>query len=152
MKQLRRQQLLPVTLQQAWQFFATPANLNAITPPDMDFKVLGQLPETMYQGQFIMYTIKPVLNIPFKWVTEITHINEPFYFVDEQRTGPYHIWHHEHHFKAVDNGVLMTDILHYDIGKWVLGSIAGALFVHKKVEQIFDYRYRALEKHFGPVV
>jgi ligand-binding SRPBCC domain-containing protein len=82
------------------------------------------------------------------WVTEITHVKENEFFVDEQRLGPYNIWHHEHHFRAVEGGVLMTDILHYDIGKWVFGWIAGKLFVDAKVQGIFTYRKVILERMF----
>ncbi len=103
----------------------------------------------MYKGLIITYRIKPLMNIPLNWVTEITQIEERSYFVDEQRKGPYKIWHHEHHFKTVEGGVLMTDILYYDIGKWILGWIAGKLFVHKKVRNIFEYRQKMLESFWG---
>ena len=89
---------------------------------------------------FITYKIAPMFNIPLDWVTEITQIKELEYFVDEQRKGPYNIWHHEHHFKAVKGGVLMTDILYYDIGKSIFGWLAGKLFVDEKVAGIFEYR------------
>jgi len=102
----------------------------------------------MYEGLFITYKISPFLGIQMDWCTEITHIKDQSFFVDEQRKGPYNIWHHEHHFKAIPEGVLMTDILNYDIGMSFLGSIAGALFVHKKVESIFTYRYQKLETLF----
>ena len=149
MKILKREQLLPITLEKAWHFFSRPENLNAITPDDMVFKITSEIPEIMYEGLFISYEIAPVLNIPIQWITEITHIKEHEYFIDEQRKGPYNIWHHEHHFKSVEGGVLMTDILYYDIGKSFLGPIAGALFVDKKVTDIFDYRYKKLETYFN---
>ncbi|MCX6233096.1 MAG: SRPBCC family protein [Bacteroidetes bacterium] len=145
---LKKQQFLPISLEKAWDFFASPANLNEVTPEAMEFKVTSELPLRMYEGLIITYKIKPMLNISVNWVTEITHIEEAVYFVDEQRKGPYNIWHHEHHFKTVEGGVLMTDILHYDIGKSIIGWIAGHLFVHKKVKQIFDFRYKALEDYF----
>jgi ligand-binding SRPBCC domain-containing protein len=103
----------------------------------------------MYEGLIITYKIKPMLNIPVSWMTEITHIKEMEYFVDEQRKGPYNIWHHEHHFKAVDGGVMMTDILYYDVGKWVFGWLAGHLFVHAKVREIFEFRKKALDDYFS---
>lgn len=149
MRRLVREQFLPLTLDQAWDFFATPKNLNLVTPDDLVFEIVSEVPDKMYEGLIITYRIKPMLNIPLKWVTEITHIRDKAFFVDEQRLGPYNIWHHEHHFKAVEGGVLMTDILHYDIGKWIFGWIAGILFVHKKVQEIFDFRYKALEKYFA---
>lgn len=149
MRKLKQEQFLPVTLNNAWDFFATPKNLNQITPSDMVFEITSDLPEKMYKGLIITYRIKPLMNIPLNWVTEITQIEERSYFVDEQRKGPYKIWHHEHHFKTVEGGVLMTDTLYYDIGKWILGWIAGKLFVHKKVRNIFEYRQKMLESFWG---
>ena len=148
MTKLYQEQLLPLPLEEAWNFFATPKNLNEVTPNDLVFKITSTLPEKMYEGLIITYRIQPLLNISINWCTEITHIKEQEYFVDEQRKGPYNIWHHEHHFKSVGGGVLMTDILHYDIGKSIFGRIAGKLFVHKQVQQIFRYRYNALETYF----
>ena len=147
-KKLKQEQILPITLADAWDFFATPRNLNDITPNNMTFEILSEVPERMYEGLFIEYRIRPLFNLPLKWITEITHVKEHEFFVDEQRVGPYKIWHHEHHFKAVAGGVLMTDILHYDIGKSVFGSLAGELFVHRKVKSIFEYRFKKLENHF----
>ena len=146
---LRQQQLLPISLEQAWDFFATPKNLNKVTPSGLVFEITSDLPEKMYEGLMITYRIKPMFNIPVNWCTEITHIKGKMYFVDEQRKGPYSMWHHEHHFKSVDGGVLMTDILYYDIGKSVFGWIVGKLFVHKKVREIFKYRFEVLEKYFS---
>ena len=145
MTKLKQVQFLPITLDQAWQFFATPKNLNEVTPDDMVFEILSGLPDTMYEGLLINYRLRPMLNIPINWCTEITHIKEMDYFVDEQRRGPYKMWHHEHHFKAITGGVLMTDILQYEIGKSVFGWLAGKLFVHRKVKTIFEYRQKALE-------
>ena len=145
---LKQQQFLPITIDQAWAFFATPKNLNEVTPEEMVFEILSDLPDRMYEGLMITYRIRPMMNMPLNWVTEITHVREKEYFVDEQRQGPYQIWHHEHHFKAVEGGVMMTDLLHYDIGKSFFGWIAGKLFVHQKVKQIFDYRYKKLENYF----
>ena len=152
MRKLKQEQFLPISISQAWDFFATPTNLNEVTPEDMVFEITSDLPPRMYEGLIITYRIRPMLNIPIYWCTEITHIKEHEFFVDEQRKGPYNIWHHEHHFKEVQGGVLMTDILHYDIGKSIFGKIAGYLFVHKRVNQIFDYRYKALEIYFSKKV
>lgn len=148
MRRLKRIQKIPVTLEEAWDFFATPANLNSVTPKDMVFEITSELPSKMYEGLMITYRLIPVLNIPVKWCTEITHIREKAYFVDEQRKGPYKIWHHEHHFSEVPGGVMMTDILYYDIGKSIFGWIAGQLFVHRRVRQIFDYRFNTLNDLF----
>jgi ligand-binding SRPBCC domain-containing protein len=146
MVQLKQEQFSPITLDAAWNFFATPKNLNKVTPDNMVFDIISDLPDTMYEGLLINYRLKPMLNISINWRTEITHIKEKNYFIDEQRSGPYKIWHHEHHFKAIESGVVMTDILHYDIGKSVFGWLAGKLFVHKRVNEIFEYRQSALEK------
>ncbi len=146
---IKTEQLLPISLDEAWRFFATPNNLNAITPPDMKFEILSEVPVEMYEGLLITYTIKPFLNIPMRWVTEITHIKSGQFFVDEQRIGPYRIWHHEHHFKQVEGGVLMTDIVSYDIGKSILGWLAGILFVHKMVKGIFTFREKRLKELFN---
>ncbi len=114
----------------------------------MVFEITSELPEKMYEGLIITYKIKPMLNISMNWCTEISHIKDKMFFVDEQRKGPYNIWHHEHHFKEVPGGVLMTDLLYYDIGMSLFGWLAGKLFVHKKVKQIFTYRYKTLESYF----
>jgi ligand-binding SRPBCC domain-containing protein len=144
MYQIKQEQFLPITLDEAWHFFATPKNLNEVTPRNMVFEIISEIPDTMYEGLLIHYRLKPMLSIPVAWCTEITHIKEKVYFVDEQRKGPYKIWHHEHHFKPATHGVIMTDIVQYDIGKSFLGWIAGKLFVHKKVKAIFEYRQKAL--------
>ena len=142
-------QILPIGLDLAWDFFSSPKNLNEITPNDMVFKITSDVPEKMYEGLFITYKISPFLGIQLDWCTEITHVKDRQFFVDEQRKGPYNIWHHEHHFKEAPGGVLMTDKLYYDIGKSVFGWIAGKLFVHKKVKAIFEYRYKQLEELFS---
>jgi len=103
----------------------------------------------MYAGQLIEYRVSPVLGIPMYWMTEITHVVEGKYFIDEQRFGPYALWHHQHHFRAVEGGVEMTDIVHYKIPLGPLGWIADRLFVRQKLEQIFDYRYRKVSEMFG---
>lgn len=149
MRIIKQNQFLPISLEEAWNFFATPKNLNEVTPNDLTFEITSELPEKMYEGLIITYRIRPMLNIPLNWCTEITHIRENEFFVDEQRKGPYNIWHHEHHFKSVEGGVMMTDIVHYDIGKSILGWIAGKLFVDKKVREIFEYRYKTLETYFN---
>jgi ligand-binding SRPBCC domain-containing protein len=151
MKRLYYQQKLPITLDQAWDFFSSPKNLNEITPPDFTFEFLSDIPQNMYPGLLIQYRVRPMLHIPILWTTEITHVVDKKYFVDEQRQGPYNIWHHEHHFEATENGVLMTDILHYDIGMSFIGWLAGKLFVDQKVKGIFDYRHKKLERLFGSI-
>lgn len=147
-KTLKTTQILPLSLEKAWAFFSSPANLNDITPSDMRFDITSEVPAKMYEGLIITYKVSPFMNLPLDWVTEITHIREPHYFVDEQRKGPYRIWHHEHHFRKVDGGVEMTDILHYDVGKWVFGWLASLLFVDRKVRHIFSFREKKLLELF----
>ena len=145
-------QIIPVSLDAAWDFFSNPANLQAITPADMGFKVVSKYHgDKMYPGQVIEYTVKPLLGIPIYWMTEITHVEDKKYFVDEQRFGPYSLWHHQHHFKETAGGVEMTDIVHYKVPFWILGDIANTILVKKKLKEIFDYRYRVVEERFGKV-
>ena len=143
-------QTIPVTLDTAWYFFSSPGNLKEITPDNLGFKIISQHHgDTMYAGQIIEYTVSPVLGIPMYWMTEITHVEDKKYFVDEQRFGPYSMWHHQHHFKAVEGGVEMTDIVHYKLLFWFLGDIANTLFVKKQLKRIFDYRFAKVEKLFA---
>ncbi len=147
--QLKRVQLLPISMEQAWDFFSDPKNLNEITPPDMSFQILSGANERMYAGQLIRYRINPLFDIPMQWVTEITHCEDHRYFVDEQRFGPYSLWHHQHHFKEVDGGIEMIDLLHYKLPMGWLGNLLAGHFVKGKVEHIFDYRYEVLEQLFS---
>jgi ligand-binding SRPBCC domain-containing protein len=149
MYQLKTKQIIPTDLETCWNFFSSPKNLKIITPEYMGFEVLFEIPEKMYAGLMIEYEVKPLLGIPMKWITEITHVDEMKFFVDEQRKGPYRIWHHEHHFKQVENGIEMTDIVSYDIPFGVLGKIAQPLIVKNKLNQIFDYRFQKVEELFG---
>ena len=144
---LKTVQVIPTTLEKAWDFFSRPDNLKDITPATMGFVIRSQHHgSAMYAGQVIEYTVKPVLGIPVYWMTEITHVEEGKYFVDEQRFGPYSLWHHQHHFKEVAAGIEMTDIVHYKIPFWFLGDIAHGVFVKQKLKDIFDYRRTAVEQ------
>ena len=115
MYSIYREQTLPINLQEAWDFFSSPSNLSKITPDNLGFKILGNAPEKMYPGLFIHYRVSPLLGIPMKWTTEITQVEYQKYFVDEQRVGPYAIWHHEHFFEETKDGVLMKDHIHYKL-------------------------------------
>ncbi|NIJ54103.1 SRPBCC family protein [Dyadobacter arcticus] len=149
MQELYYTQTLPISLDEAWTFFSDPANLKEITPPHMDFVVTSKSrADKMYAGQIIRYIVKPVLGIPLKWCTEITHVVDKQYFVDEQRFGPYAFWHHQHRFTAVENGTFMEDILHYKIPFGFLGNWVDALFVQGEVQGIFDYRKKVLTARF----
>jgi len=149
MYQLKRQQLVKTTMETCWKFFSAPENLAVITPDYMGFKVLTEQPPVMYEGLMIAYKVSPVLGIPLKWVTEIKYVHENRFFVDEQRKGPYTMWHHEHHFEQTPDGILMTDIVSYSLPLGILGKLAHALFVRKQLEGIFDYRFRKVEELFN---
>ncbi|MEY4522124.1 MAG: hypothetical protein RIT10_1309 [Bacteroidota bacterium] len=148
MYQFKRTQLVKTDLQTCWDFFSSPKNLKKITPEYMGFDVLLDIPEKMYPGLMIEYTVKPVFSIPMKWITEITHVEPLKFFVDEQRKGPYKIWHHEHHFEVVDGGVMMTDIVSYELPMGFLGRMVHPFVVEKKLKEIFDYRFKVVEEYF----
>ena len=147
---LKTVQNIPISLDAAWDFFSSPANLKEITPSNLGFQIVSKYHgEKMYPGQIIEYIVKPILGIPLYWMTEITHVEDKKYFVDEQRTGPYAIWHHEHHFTEIKGGVHMTDILTYAIPYGIIGRIANKLIVEKEVKTIFAYRDEEIKKLFG---
>ena len=143
-------QNLPISQKEAWDFLSDPKNLKTITPNYMGFEILSGAAERMYAGQIIQYIVTPVFGIPTKWVTEITHVQEGSYFVDEQRFGPYDLWHHKHFINPIKNGVEMIDIIDYKIPFGFLGSIAHPLLVAPKLKEIFEYRKNALVALFGP--
>jgi ligand-binding SRPBCC domain-containing protein len=142
-------QNLPITKQKAWDFFSDPKNLKTITPDYMGFKILTGEANKMFAGQIIQYIVTPILKIPVKWVTEITHVKEGEYFVDEQRFGPYSLWHHKHFIKPIKNGVEMIDIVDYKIPFGVLGQLMHPILVKPKLNEIFEYRRTALINLFG---
>jgi len=143
-------QNLPISQKEAWDFLSDPKNLKTITPDYMGFQILSGAAERMYAGQIIQYIVTPVFGIPTKWVTEITHVQEGSYFVDEQRFGPYDLWHHKHFINPTKNGVEMIDIVDYKIPFGFLGRIAHPLLVAPKLKEIFEYRKNALVALFGP--
>lgn len=142
-------QFLPISLDEAWDFFSKPGNLNEITPEDMQFEILTKDIPRMYQGQIIQYNVTPFPFVKMGWVTEITHVEDRKMFVDEQRFGPYAFWHHQHHFEEVPGGVKMIDILHYRVPLGIVGKFINWLLIYNKVRGIFDYRYQVLENKFG---
>jgi ligand-binding SRPBCC domain-containing protein len=147
---IKRSQKLPITPQQAWDFFSAPKNLIDITPDRMKFKILsvsGHL--KMYSGQMICYRIQLLPLWIVTWVSEITHVDEPRLFVDDQRVGPYALWHHQHRFLEIEGGVEMIDEVHYAIPFGFIGRLANWLFVERKVNAIFDFRFTTLEKRFS---
>lgn len=142
---------IPRPLDEVWHFFSRPENLDAITPEDMSFQILTKLDpqQPMYQGMIIQYKVSPFPGVKMDWTTEITHVRDRVYFIDEQRFGPYALWHHQHHFAEVDNGVQMKDILHYKVPYGFIGTIADKLFVESRINQIFTYREKAIRKIFN---
>ena len=149
MYQLKRKQFVKTDLKTCWDFFSSPQNLKRITPPYMGFNIKFDLPEKMYEGLMIEYSVKPVLGIPMTWITEIKTVKDNLFFVDEQRKGPYKIWHHEHHFKEVEGGVEMTDIVSYELPLGILGKFAHVLFVKKQLEGIFNFRIKMVDEIFA---
>lgn len=146
----QRTQFLPADLPTVWRFISDPRNLSLITPPSMRLRIRKQdLPASIYPGMLIAYTVAPIWNVPLRWVTEITHVEQEKYFVDEQRMGPYALWHHEHFLQPLEGGVEMTDIVTYQPPFGPIGDLANKLFLHGRLEDIFSYRRRALESRFG---
>ena len=146
---LSRHQKLPISIDVAWDFFSDPKNLKIITPEYMGFKTLSGDDRTMYPGQIIQYEVTPMLGVPVKWVTEITHVQEKKYFVDEQRFGPYALWHHKHFFREIPNGVEMEDIIDYKLPLGFLGELMEPYLVKPKLNDIFEFRRNKLVELFG---
>ena len=148
--QLIKKQHLKTDMNTIWDFVSSPKNLKEITPDYMLFQITSkELKEKMYPGMIISYKVSPVLNIKMTWITEITQVKEKQFFIDEQRLGPYKMWHHQHFFEEHENGVLMTDIITYIPPFGILGDIANHLFIKKQLEEIFNYRFNVLEKKFN---
>lgn len=146
-------QKINTSLDEAWDFFSSPENLKVITPSEMGFEVISSSqPGKMYPGMLINYRVKPFPVFRTRWVTEITHVRERNYFVDEQRVGPYALWHHEHIFEPIENGVQMTDIVSYKPPLGYLGTLANGLLIKKKLNRIFRYREEVIEKKFGKYI
>ncbi len=145
---LERTQTLPITLESAWEFFSNPDNLVKITPPEMDFRITSPPQSVIYGGQIITYTVRPFLRVAVNWTTEITHVEAPNFFVDEQRFGPYRFWHHQHRFCEVDGGVEVHDLVHYLLSHDQLAGVINYLFVAPRLRRIFDFRSKALQDIF----
>ncbi|MFT4535810.1 MAG: ligand-binding SRPBCC domain-containing protein [Saprospiraceae bacterium] len=148
---IETEQFIPISLNEAWDFFSSPNNLKEITPDHMGFKITSKSNEKMYPGMLITYIVTPLLGIGMRWCTEITHVKNKSYFIDQQRFGPYNMWHHQHHFEEVEGGVMMRDIVNYGIPLGILGQIANSIMVKSQLKEIFEYRVQAVEK-LWPVV
>ncbi|GEQ86019.1 hypothetical protein ULMS_15270 [Patiriisocius marinistellae] len=149
---LHAKQRVPITMQKAWDFLSNPKNLKTITPDYMGFEILSGADRAMYPGQIIQYIVTPVLGIKTKWVTEITHVKDLEYFVDEQRFGPYSLWHHKHFIKEIEGGVEMEDIVDYKVPMGFLGQLAHPFLVKPKLDEIFEYRRKKLIELFGEIL
>ena len=137
-------------LRQCWAFFSDPRNLAELTPRALDFRVLSELPPAIYPGMMIEYHVRPLLGVPMTWLTEITHVEAPHRFVDEQRVGPYAVWHHEHFFTALAGGrTEIRDVVHYVLPFGWLGNLAHSWLVAPQLEMIFAFREKAVEARFG---
>lgn len=146
---LHTKQKLPISIETAWKFLSDPKNLETITPDSMGFKTISGDDRAIFPGQIIQYVVKPLLGIPMKWVTEITHVVDQKYFVDEQRFGPYALWHHKHFLKEIPGGVEMEDLVDYKLPMGILGQIVHPFLVKPKLKEIFEYREQKLIDLFG---
>lgn len=148
--QFKTEQKVNAPIEEVWDFISSPANLKEITPDYMGFDITsGHLSDKMYEGMIITYKVSPLLGIKTDWMTEITHIREMEYFVDEQRIGPYKLWHHQHHISPIEGGVLMKDIVTYAPPFGLIGAVANRIVIKNKLEEIFNYRFKAVESKFG---
>lgn len=147
---LHTQQIIRATREQAWAFFSDPRNLAKITPPTLGFEVLTpDLPARIRSGLMIAYRVRPLFGIPMQWLTEITHVEEGVRFIDEQRVGPYAVWHHEHEFRDLGDGrVEMEDRVTYVLPFGPLGDLVHPLLVKPQIETIFGFRERAVREMF----
>lgn len=148
---LHAKQVLPISSAEAWEFLSNPANLKEITPDHMGFAIHSGADRPMYAGQIIQYRVSPFPGFTTKWVTEITHVEEGSYFVDEQRFGPYQLWHHKHFIREIEGGVEMEDLIHYKLPLGWLGQLAHPVLVKRQLKQIFTYRELRLRERFGSV-
>lgn len=146
---LHKKQQLPISLDKAWEFLSNPKNLKVITPDYMSFNIVSKIDRPLYTGQIIQYIVTPLLGIKTQWVSEITHIEEKKYFVDEQMYGPYALWHHKHFVKEIPGGVELEDIIDYKVPLGLLGQLVHPFLVKPKLEEIFNYRQEKLLELFG---
>ena len=141
---LRCELWVPNPLSEVFEFFSRAENLERITPPWMQFKILTPLPMTMKQGATIAYALR-VRGIPMRWLTEIERWNPPFEFVDVQAKGPYKLWRHTHRFSEVRGGTLIEDVVEYALPFGWIGRVVHRLQVRRDLAQIFDYRTQRVQ-------
>jgi ligand-binding SRPBCC domain-containing protein len=143
-------QCIPVSIEEAWEFFSDPANLARITPPEMFFRITsGTAGQQIYEGMLITYTLYPFMMLPVQWETEITKVDRPFLFEDRQKSGPYGSWRHRHQFREIPGGIEMTDRIDYSMPFGVFGDLVNALIVSRRLEEVFAYRKRKTGELLG---
>ena len=146
---LQQEQIIPAAVQKVWDYFCDPKNLNEITPADMNFEIVQGGNVKMYEGQIIEYRVEFLRGVRSLWLTEIAHVRDGEYFVDEQRVGPYRFWYHEHMFEKVLNGTRMTDRVTYVIPFGMLGDLLNAVWISRRLNHIFDFRRQKIVELFG---
>jgi ligand-binding SRPBCC domain-containing protein len=150
LRTLEREKWIPRPLEEVFYFFGDAENLEKITPPWLNFRILTSRPIQMTVGAKIVYQMR-LHGVLMRWTSEILEWKPPFGFVDVQLKGPYRLWHHSHSFTKQHNGTLMKDLVRYELPFGWLGRIAHALTVRKNLDEIFDYRFRAISEIFaGP--
>lgn len=142
-------QHINASIEECWAFFSSPRNLQKITPKTMGFQITDFDEKNMYAGQIIQYKVSPLAGLKLRWTTEITIVKDKEYFIDEQRFGPYALWHHKHFFEPTENGVKMTDVVHYALPLGIIGQMMNALVVKNKLKEIFEYRVKAVNEIFN---
>lgn len=146
---LKRKQFLPISINESWGFFSNPDNLRIITPPSLGLEITSKFTGEIYEGMIITYNVSPFPGYSTTWVTEITHVNKPYYFTDEQKIGPYKLWHHQHLFKPEgDDGTTAEDLIHYSVPYGPLGTFLNKIYIRKNLDNIFDYRFKVLKDLF----
>lgn len=133
-------QTVNAAIEDVWEFFSNPGNLNLITPPSLDFEILSGDERPMHNGQIIYYRIRILPLVYVKWVTEIKNVVELSSFIDEQQVGPYKSWQHLHQFVPSDKGIEIIDTVHYSIGYSFLGEILHYAWIKRRLAYIFQYR------------
>jgi ligand-binding SRPBCC domain-containing protein len=142
-------QHINASIDECWSFFSSPRNFQKITPETMGFQITDFDGKKMYAGQIIQYKVSPIPGLKLRWTTEITFVKDKEYFIDEQRFGPYALWHHKHFFEPTENGVKMTDVVHYALPLGFLGRLMNTLMVKNKLKEIFDYRVVKVDEIFN---
>jgi ligand-binding SRPBCC domain-containing protein len=128
-------------LDDAWQFFSSPHNLPLIAPTEMDFRIVSNLQnDKIYEGLKIDYTVRPLFHIKLNWKSEIREYRSHHSFIDFQLKGPYRFWRHYHEFIPFNNGVLMRDVLKYEIPFGIIGDFINWILIRRTLNYIFDYR------------